>query len=304
MPDGPSMPFLDAGLRVSLHTDDPAMFQTSLSGEYAALMDTFDLSWGDVRRLAEDAIASAWCSPERKARLLAELDRTAPGSAAESCWAAKRRGEPSDPHGSALARSRVSACMERREERILSTTTHHGPRCSVFIATSLDGYIAHQDGGLDWLAMVETEGEDYGFREFFDSVDVLVLGRKSYDVVLGFPEWLYGSKRCIVLTHRPAESRHGEEFYAGSPARLVERLGAEGVRRIYVDGGNVIRQFLAAGLLDDLTLSLIPVLLGGGIPLFAGGEPEVPLRLIDSRAWPSGLVQLRYELSERSDRKG
>jgi dihydrofolate reductase len=170
------------------------------------------------------------------------------------------------------------------------------PRCSVFIATSLDGYIARPDGGIDWLSIVEMPGEDYGYQEFFDSVDVLVLGRKSYDVVLGFPEWYYPGKRCIVLTHRPAESRHGEEFYSGDVEALVRQLGESGVRRIYVDGGEVIQQFLKAGLIDDMTLSVIPILLGSGIRLFAGGEPEQRLSLESSRSWPSGLAQLRYRL--------
>lgn len=171
------------------------------------------------------------------------------------------------------------------------------PRCSVFIATSLDGYIARPDGGIDWLDTVQVEGEDYGFKAFFESVDLLVLGRNTYDIVLGFPEWLYAGKRCIVLTHRPPlASQHGEEFYAGDPEALIERLGQEGVQRVYVDGGNVIQQFLAAGLIDDLTLSLIPVLLGSGIRLFSEKGTEARLVLEDSCSWSSGLVQLQYRL--------
>ncbi len=172
------------------------------------------------------------------------------------------------------------------------------PRCSVFIAVSLDGYIARPDGGIDWLSIVETPGEDYGYQTFFDSVDAMILGRNSYDVVLGFPEWYYPGKRVIVLTHRPAESRHGEEFYSGDVEALVRQLGENGVRRIYVDGGEVIQQFLKAGLIDDMTISVIPILLGSGIRLFAGGEPEVRLMLESSQSWPSGLVQLRYQLKD------
>lgn len=172
------------------------------------------------------------------------------------------------------------------------------PRCSVFIATSLDGYIARADGGLDWLDMVQREGEDYGIQEFYASVDVLIMGRKTYETALGFPEWPYTGMRCIVLTHRPASSRHGEEFFSGEPARLLERLGREGVRHAYVDGGNVIQQFLAANLIDDLTISIIPTILGDGIRLFAGGESEHRLRLESSQSWESGLVQLRYQVVE------
>lgn len=172
------------------------------------------------------------------------------------------------------------------------------PKCSVFIATSLDGYIARSDGNIDWLDSVQMTGEDYGFQAFFESVDALILGRNSYDTVLGFPDWPYAGKRCIILTHRPAISRHGEEFYQGDPVRLLDRLGEEGIRHAYVDGGNVIQQFLGGNLIDDLTLSIIPVILGDGIRLFATTETEHALTLESSRAWASGLVQLRYRLKD------
>lgn len=168
------------------------------------------------------------------------------------------------------------------------------PHCSVFIATSLDGYIARPDGGLDWLSSVEVEGEDYGYGEFFAGIDALVTGRNTYDTVIGFERWPYAGKRCIVLTHRPATPRYGEEFYAGEPGPLLERLADAGVRRVYVDGGAVIRQFLAAGAIDELTLSILPIVLGAGIPLFTGGGSELRLTLTDCRSWPTGLVQLRY----------
>jgi dihydrofolate reductase len=173
------------------------------------------------------------------------------------------------------------------------------PRCSVFIATSLDGFIARPDGSLDWLGVVEQNGEDYGYQRFADSVDVLVVGRKTYETALGFDGWPYSGKRCIVLTHRPSESRHGEEFFAGEPQALVDRLGREGARRVYVDGGQVIQQFLAANLIDDLTLSVIPLLLGEGIPLFARG-PEQRLILQEARSWPTGLTQLHYRMASRA----
>ena len=178
----------------------------------------------------------------------------------------------------------------------MTTDRPSRPRCSVFIAASLDGYIARSDGRIDWLSIAEAPGEDYGFKAFFDSVDVVVLGRKTYDTVLGFEGWPYVDKRCIVLTHRPPAPLHGEELFAGDPATLVERLGRDGARRAYVDGGEVITQFLKAGLIDDLTLSLIPIVLGGGRPLFGGGEPERRLSLEECRSWPTGVVQIRYRL--------
>lgn len=167
-------------------------------------------------------------------------------------------------------------------------------QCSVFIATSLDGFIARRDGGIDWLKVVELPGEDYGYATFAASVDALVMGRGTYDVVAGFPEWAYAGKRVIVLSHRELEARPGVERFAGAPAELASKLAGEGVRRVYVDGGDVIRQFLVAGLVDDLTISVIPVLLGDGIPLFGGVSAGLVLENVES--WPSGLAQLRYRV--------
>jgi dihydrofolate reductase len=171
------------------------------------------------------------------------------------------------------------------------------PRCSVFIATSLDGFIARRDGAIDWLSIVERAGEDYGYARFFADVDALILGRRTYDVARGFPSWPYGDKRCVVLTNHPPAARHGERFQAGPPAPLLAQLHADGVRRVYVDGGAVIRQFLREDLIDDVTLSIVPVLLGDGIRLFDDSVPERTLRLAASKAFPSGLVQLTYACS-------
>jgi dihydrofolate reductase len=171
------------------------------------------------------------------------------------------------------------------------------PRGSIFIAVSADGFIARSNGAIDFHSAVELEGEDYGYQRFFDSVDALVIGRGTYDTLLGFDSWPYGDKRCIVLTNRrPERQRKTEEFYAGSPAELSQRLGREGVKRMYIDGGRVIRAFLDAGLVDDLTLSVVPVLLGAGIPLFGGQAREQKLKLQDSRSFATGLVQLSYQI--------
>jgi dihydrofolate reductase len=161
--------------------------------------------------------------------------------------------------------------------------------CCVFIATSLDGFIARPDGNLDWLSSVERPGEDYGYRAFHDSVDTLIVGRKTYDTVLGFDEWPWDGKRVVVLTHRAPET-----FHDGPPEALVARLAAEGARRAYVDGGAVIQQFLRAGLVAELTISVIPLLLGEGVRLFGETGRDVPLALVESHAFASGLVQLRY----------
>ncbi len=120
------------------------------------------------------------------------------------------------------------------------------PRVSVFMGTSLDGFIAGPGGSLAFLEPFEKSGEDYGFPAFFESVDGLVIGRNTYETVLGFEAWPYGQKRVVVLTHRPATAQHGEEFSAEEPTALAERLGREGLRHVYVDGGAVVRAFLRA----------------------------------------------------------
>jgi dihydrofolate reductase len=174
------------------------------------------------------------------------------------------------------------------------------PRCSVFIATSLDGFIARSDGRIDWLGVVERQGEDYGFKEFFDSVDTIVMGRKTYETALAFDAWPFAGKRCVVLTHALRPSRQGEEFYRGELKNLVERLLAEGAEHVYVDGGSVLSQFLALGLIDDLTVAVIPVLLGDGVRLTQGLGRDVRLRFVRSRSFDSGLVQLEYAVVPRS----
>ncbi len=171
------------------------------------------------------------------------------------------------------------------------------PHCSVYIATSIDGFIAGEDGELSFLAVADSETHDYGYRSFIDRVDAIVMGRGTYEAGLAFPSWPYEGKRVIVLTSGAApKSLHGEEFVAGDIPTLLERLGSEGVRRVYVDGGATIRSFLAAGFIDDLTISIVPVLLGRGIPLFGMGIPRLSLQLTGSESYETGLVQLRYSV--------
>lgn len=165
------------------------------------------------------------------------------------------------------------------------------PHCAAFLAVSLDGFIARPDGRFDWL---EPFQEEHGYRAFFGSVDSVLVGRATWEVVAAFPEWPWAGKRVAVLTHRPLEARHGEAALSGAPAEVLARLEAEGARRIYVDGGAVVSQFLAAGLLEEFTVNLVPIVLGEGLRLFQGILPERRLALVSSQAYPSGLVQLRY----------
>lgn len=174
------------------------------------------------------------------------------------------------------------------------------PATAAFLGTSLDGFIAGPNDELDWLERGGGPPEDHGFGPFFASVDALLVGRRTWDVVGRFPEWPYAGKRVYVLTRRPAEGRHGERFLSGPPAEVLERLGADGVRRVYVDGGRVVSQVLAAGLLDELTVSILPVVLGKGIRLFEDAGPERWLDLASSRAFAGGMVQLRYGAKGRA----
>lgn len=173
----------------------------------------------------------------------------------------------------------------------------------MFCATSLDGFIARPDGGIDWLPQdAEFAGDDHGYSEFMAGVDALVMGRKTFELVLTFGSWPY-RKPVFVVTHRPLPKLPATyedavvEAVGGTPKAIATSLAARGFASLYVDGGSVVSQFLAAGLIDSMTLTRIPVLLGEGIPLFAlrPGGADLRWRLARSQAWPNGLTQARYE---------
>ena len=168
------------------------------------------------------------------------------------------------------------------------------PQVSVYIAVSLDGFIARADGRLDWLEPMQVPNEDYGYSQFFSSIDAVVMGRATYDTALGFDAWPFETKRVAVLTHRPLDSRHGETAHQGALTPLLASLVAEGIRHVYLDGGKVIRQGLTERVVDELTLSTVPVVLGKGRPLFDASLPESSWTLLSSRPFASGLVQSRY----------
>lgn len=169
------------------------------------------------------------------------------------------------------------------------------PRVSVYIATSLDNFIARDDGGLDWLEDVQDAGGgDYGYAGFMATVDVVVLGRSTYDAVRTFDTWPFAGKRVIVLTNRRLVPAFGETPYAGALGVLMDQLGADGAQRVYLDGGATIRQGLDEGIVDDMTLSIVPVLLGNGRPLFTRGLPGSLWVLTGAESHATGLVQIRY----------
>jgi dihydrofolate reductase len=167
---------------------------------------------------------------------------------------------------------------------------------SVFIATSVDGFIARVNGGIDWLP--PGGGEEHGYDAFIATVDALVIGRKTFETVLSFDTWPYGPKPVFVLTSRPlpvpAPPGAALERMSGDPREIVSQLAARGVRHIYVDGGITIQRFLRAGLIQRLTITRIPVLLGDGIPLFGALPGDIPLRHVATRQYASGLVQSEY----------
>jgi dihydrofolate reductase len=167
---------------------------------------------------------------------------------------------------------------------------------SVFIATSLDGYIARPDGALDWLP--HDGGEPHGYEEFIATVDVIVIGRKTFETVLTFDAWPYGTKPVVVLSTKPSAPKAPAgavcEMMSGTPAEIVARLAARGMTHLYVDGGVTIQGFLEAGLIQRLIVTRIPVLLGSGIPLFGPLSRDVRLQHVVTRAFPSGMVQSEY----------
>jgi len=170
------------------------------------------------------------------------------------------------------------------------------PKASVYIAASLDGFIARKDGGLDWLDSIPVDpDEDYGFKEFMDSIDALIMGRNTYDVVSGFDNWPYEGKKVIVLSKNLHEVRPEAMLYYGAPESLLKKLQEEGARHVYVDGGVTICRFMEKGLIDRLIITIIPTILGSGIPLFNQMETQQDLHLMSAESYPNGLVQLRYE---------
>jgi dihydrofolate reductase len=171
------------------------------------------------------------------------------------------------------------------------------PKISIYIATSIDGYIARKDGSLDWLEYGHEGGdEDYGFKKFFNSVDALILGRNTYEVVSGFEKWPYEGKRVIVLTRTLKEVRQEAELFCGELSELLSKLHSENIKHVWVDGGVTASNFLEAGLVDFLTISVIAMVLGSGIPLFSLMNKESKCRLLNTQSYPSGLVQLNYEV--------
>ena len=171
-------------------------------------------------------------------------------------------------------------------------------KASVFVGTSVDGFIARRNGDFDFLP--EGGGEPHGYDEFMASVDVLVIGRHTYEKVLTFDRWPFVGKRTVVLSSRPLDpakfSDAVVERMSGTPAEITERLSASGSRHAYVDGGITVQRFLRARLVQRIIVTRVPVLIGDGIPLFGSLPADVLLRHVLTTAYPSGLVKSEYEV--------
>jgi dihydrofolate reductase len=172
-------------------------------------------------------------------------------------------------------------------------------KVSVYIAASLDGFIARKNGDLDWLPAGEEDGEDFGYAEFMSTIDYIVMGRNTFEKVLTFGGWNY-NKKVIVLTSRdltiPPELANQVEALHLSPRELVQEMSGRGANCIYLDGGVTIQRFLRESLVEEMTITIIPILLGDGLPLFGKLEWDVKLELVKSESFKNGFVQNRYKV--------
>lgn len=181
------------------------------------------------------------------------------------------------------------------------------PETLVYIAATVDGYIARDDDRLDWLEH-DTGGEDYGWQAFLESLDTLVLGRRTYERVLSFGvEWPYKGLRTVVLSRTLSTADipqalvdEGVEVSSSPPAELLQELGRRGLKRVWIDGGRTVQACLAAGLVDVLTVTRIPILIGSGLPLFGALPGDVQLRHLETTSFGSGVVQSSYGVAAGS----
>jgi dihydrofolate reductase len=171
----------------------------------------------------------------------------------------------------------------------------------VFIAVSLDGFIARANGDIGWLLARDDPSEDHGYNDFIADKDVIVMGRGSYEKVATFEAWPY-DRPVLVLSQQLAgtqvpEALEGKvRFSALSPVAAMKELERQGVRRAYIDGGQLVQSFLREGLIADMVITTVPVLIGAGRPLFGALPEDRDLTLLASRSFASGLVQSSYRL--------
>lgn len=183
--------------------------------------------------------------------------------------------------------------------------------CSVYIATSIDGYIATTDGGVNWL---HTSGNseadmgdnpDMGFSRFINSIDCMIMGRKCMEVIssmdLSPEQWPYDDTHIVVLSNtvkEPPENLRGKvEMYSGDIQTLIKKLESNGFKHAYIDGGSTITSFINLKLIDRMTITKAPVLLGEGIPLFGKINQNVKLKNAEATAFPNEFIQIKYDVN-------
>lgn len=170
----------------------------------------------------------------------------------------------------------------------------------LYIATSLDGYIAQPNDDLSFLSIVEQEGQDYGYADFVKTVDTVIVGRKTYDkvIAMGF-EFPHADKDAYIITRTPKKSSGSVYFYTEDLKLLVEKLKSENGKNIYCDGGaEIVNELLKADLIDEFIISVIPILVGNGTKLFNDGRPEMKLELVSVKSFDKGLIQMHYKRIE------
>ena len=167
----------------------------------------------------------------------------------------------------------------------------------LYIATSLDGYIAKPNDNLDFLSIVEKEGEDYGYADFAKTVDTVIMGRKTYDWIMKYaPEFYHDDKTSFIITRTARPNIGNTNFYTGNIKELILRLKSESGPNIFIEGGaEIVHELLKENLIDEFVISIIPILVGDGIKLFKDGRPEQELKLISTKQFDTGLVQLHYK---------
>lgn len=168
----------------------------------------------------------------------------------------------------------------------------------LYIAMSLDGYIAKSNDDISFLSIVEEKGEDYGYQDFIKTIDVVIMGRKTYDKVLSFGiPFPHADKKVFVITRNQKPAKDNITFYSGDIVELIRSLKKENGANIFVDGGaEIVNLMLKLNLIDECIISIIPVFLGDGILLFKSGREENKLKLINSKTFNKGLVQLHYKI--------
>ena len=170
----------------------------------------------------------------------------------------------------------------------------------LYIATSLDGYIAKPDHDLSWLAAIKQEDEDYGYQDFLNNIDSILMGNRSFEVINHFGKWPYVGKRCFVASHSPISMVHDSVTFVTDPAHTIKQLKSEAKGNIWLLGGaDLADSLLRLDLVDEMIISTVPILLGQGIRLFSAPLPQLNLTLLTSQTYSSGLVQSHYRLKAK-----